>query len=539
MPRKKSKKQEAAASTETVVVETAQAPPTDPLPADSATADPAPVVTETVVVTEIVSDPEPLPPASMPVANDDDSRIPLVVDVDGTLITSDILAESYRMFLLHKPTQALVALTTLSDRAAFKKKIADSVDLDMQKLPFNPQVMALVAKAKADGRKVYLASASDRKYVEALAEALQLFDGVFASDGALNLKAEAKARVLCEAFGEKGFDYVGDGVGDFAVWQKSREVIVVGTSAYVAREAKLRFPHARILGKPIGIADYARALRVHQWSKNLLIFVPTVMAHLLTWAHLLPAIIAFFSFSFCASSVYLLNDWFDLDDDREHPVKQHRMLASGGLSLLKGTELIIITLLASVGLALTLPEEFLMVLAVYYALTFAYSLWLKHLVLVDVITLASLYGIRLISGASFGVELSEWLVAFSFFLFLSLALLKRYAELAARAAEGRNAPAGRGYEARDTSAIFSMATASAYIAVLVMALYIQNPLVTKLYASPQWLWGCCIILIYWVSHLLLLTARGKMNEDPVIFVMTDSTSLVCGGLMGMVLWASI
>jgi 4-hydroxybenzoate polyprenyltransferase/phosphoserine phosphatase len=477
--------------------------------------------------------------AGIPLHNDS-QNVPLVCDVDGTLLKTDLLAESFRALLLQKPLEALAALRRIKNRAAFKRYVAERITLDIATLPVNHDVLELVKEARAQGRKVYLASASDRIYIEALARHYDgLFDGVFASNGTVNLKGETKAQVLCDAFGEGGFDYVGDSSCDVPVWQKARAAIVAGSGS-VARKAAGQLPHIRTLGKQSSLSDYAKALRVHQWSKNMLVFVPTVMAHKLSAQHLLPALTAFFSFCFCASSAYLLNDWFDIDHDRQHPEKQHRTLASAKLSMVRSLQLVPLLLVMSAGLAALLPKPFLMTLTAYYALTLAYSLWLKHTVLIDVITLACLYGIRIIAGAALGIPLSEWLVAFSFFLFLSLAMVKRCAELINCASEGKDKPAGgRGYILNDIPAVFSMATASGYVAVLVLAFYIQNPEVSALYTYPRHLWGACLILTYWISRVLLLTSRGEMHEDPVIFAMTDRVSLTCGVALATLIWASV
>jgi 4-hydroxybenzoate polyprenyltransferase len=253
----------------------------------------------------------------------------------------------------------------------------------------------------------------------------------------------------------------------------------------------------------------------------------------------LPALIAFFSFSLCASSAYLVNDLLDLDADRGHPFKRQRKLASGNLSLVRGAQLICGLLVASLALALLLPGKFLLALVIYYAVTLSYSLWLKHAALIDVMTLACLYGIRILSGAALGITLSDWLVVFSFFLFLSLAMIKRCAELINCVADGRQQPMGRGYALRDITPIFNMATASGYVAVLVLALYIHNPDVYALYTHPKYLWGVCLVLAYWISRVLLLTSRGQMNEDPVIFATTDRASLLCGIVLAVLAWASL
>jgi 4-hydroxybenzoate polyprenyltransferase/phosphoserine phosphatase len=470
-------------------------------------------------------------------ANEKD--VPLVVDIDGTLLLTDLLAESFRLLMLREPLKALKGLSLRHNRASFKQYYAATLLPDMARMPVNAAMLDYVKQAKAQGRKVYLASASDHRLVQALADHMGLFDGIFASDGVTNLRAEAKAKALCDAFGEHGFDYAGNSDKDYPVWQKARGVIVAGTSASVRKEALRRFPHAQLVGEANRFSDYAKAMRVHQWFKNLLIIVPTIAAHMLHASQWIVALVAFLSFSLCASSVYLLNDWFDLDHDRIHPLKRRRMLASGQIPISEGTILIPVLLAGSLILGLFLPKAFLLVLGVYYLLTFSYSLWFKNQLLVDVVILACLYGIRIVSGGTLGIPLSDWLVVFSFFLFLSLAIIKRCAELINCSAEERGNPAGRGYLVGDTGTMMGMATASGYVAVLVLALYIQHPDVNQLYTHPKYLWAACVVFTYWISRVLLLTSRGQMNEDPVIFAMTDRVSWFCGFLLILLAWVSV
>ena len=469
----------------------------------------------------------------------DERTIPLVVDVDGTLLKTDLLAESFRALLLSKPLQALRALGSIRSRAAFKRRVAQAVTLDLETLPMHQDVLALMKQAKAQGRPVYLASGADAIYVEALAARLGFLDGVFASDGITNLTRTHKARLLCTKFGAKGFDYIGNEHADFKVWNEARKVLVVATAGRIAEKAKSRYRDVELVGKPTQARTYIRAMRVHQWAKNLLIFVPMVMAHAVAPSQLLLGVMAFFSFSCCASAVYLLNDWADIDHDRKHPTKRDRTFASGALSLAQGAKLVMLLLMISLLLGLWLPPAFLPALGVYFLLTLSYSLWLKHHAIIDVMTLACLYGIRLLCGAALGVALSDWLVAFSVFLFLSLAMIKRCAELHNCIAQGRSKPMGRGYQLSDVNVMFAMATASGYVAVLVLAFYLQSPDVSMLYSYPKQLWGACLILAYWISRVLLLTARGQMNEDPVTFAVTDRASLACAVLLGLLLSLSL
>lgn len=466
---------------------------------------------------------------------------PLVVDLDGTLLNTDLLLEAFFSLVAANPLAALRALGALAQgKAAFKARLAAESVIEIATLPVNAEVLAFIRERKALGHKVYLASASDRIHVEALATHLGLFDGVFYSDGSVNLGGARKAKVLCDAFGHKGFDYIGNAKVDVAVWRHSGEVLLANVSPGLSRSVQRWAPEARAVAAHRPSArDYAKALRLHQWLKNLLIFVPAIAAHLFG-APLLSALIAFFSFSLCASSVYLLNDLLDLKSDREHRTKSRRAFASGKIPLVQGIVLVPVLLAGAASLAALLPLRFAIVLAGYYVLTLAYSFWLKRQMLVDVVTLACLYGVRLLAGgAAVGVTLSPWLGALSVFLFLSLALIKRCTELGERQRAGRGDPPGRGYRLADLSALQSMAAASGYLSILVLALYFNSPAVVALYSWPNRMWLICVLALYWISRVLLLSHRGDMHDDPVVFAATDRVSLLTAVAVGAVVLISL
>jgi 4-hydroxybenzoate polyprenyltransferase/phosphoserine phosphatase len=479
---------------------------------------------------------------SMPWADPDAADLPLVVDVDGTLLQTDILFESFLALLANRPWQAVRAmLALLRGKAALKAFIAERAEIPVGSLPVNQAVLDFLHQQKAKGRKIYLASASDRRPVAALAEHLGLFDGVFASDGALNLAGSAKAAALCAEFGDKGFDYAGDSVVDLVVWRRARKAILVNAAPRLIVRAEREFGAVLCIpGQRPQLPDYVWSLRMHQWLKNLLIFVPALAAH--QWGHLIDiGLPAFLSFSLCASSVYLLNDMLDLKDDRTHPTKCNRPFARGALPLSQGFLLVPASLsLAAVLAAWFLPLDFVGVLATYWGMTLGYSLYLKRRMLVDVVMLTCLYGLRILAGGvAMKVTPSPWLLGFSLFLFFSLALVKRCTELIDRADAGSAETAGRAYQRDDLPILEAMSAASGYAAVVVMALYINSAAVVALYRRPEILWFICLILVYWISRVLLLTRRGEMHDDPVVFAATDRISLLCGASVAAVLLASL
>ncbi|WP_295993874.1 UbiA family prenyltransferase [Rugamonas sp.] len=472
--------------------------------------------------------------------------VPLVVDLDGTLLRSDMLLESALAFVRAAPQRALAPLWWLAGgKAALKRRLAEQTDIDVTTLPYDPRVLALIERERALGRTIVLATASDRLLAERIAAHLGLFDEVLASDGGVNLSAGRKRDALLARYGRQGYDYAGNSADDLPVWATARHACVVGAGAGLLRRARACCEVAEVLPPPPARArlrTLLKALRVHQWSKNLLLFLPLLAAHQGgDPLRLLAGMLAFLCFSLCASSVYLLNDLLDVADDRHHKSKRARPFAAGSLSLLTGVALAPLLLIAAFGLAgWLLPWRFSAVLGGYYALTLAYTLHLKRVMGLDAITLAALYTLRLIAGAAaFDVPLTFWMLAFSMFMFLSLALVKRYAELREARSRGDAAQArGRGYFPGDLDMIASLGAASGYLAVLVLALYTQDHATVALYRRPQLIWLACPLLLLWITRTWMLTHRGLMHDDPVVFAMKDRTSLVIGLLFAAIFGAA-
>lgn len=468
---------------------------------------------------------------------------PLCVDLDGTLIHSDLLLESFMLLLKRNPLYLLLLpFWLLQGKAALKAEIARRVELDAAALPYNREFLLWLQTQHESGREVWLCTASNRRLAERVAAHLGMFAGVLASSDEYNLSGRSKAQALVEKFGAKNFDYCANHAVDLAIWRVSQGAVVVnGNDSLVQAAASVTrieavFPNRTGLLRPL-----LKALRLHQWAKNVLVFVPLLAAH--RWgdtALLQDAVLAFFAFGLCASSVYLLNDMLDLEADRYHPRKRERPFASGDLSLIAGFVLVPLLLLGTVWLASGLPQMFWLVLAAYYALTVAYSFGLKSLVLVDTITLAGLYTVRIIAGGvAVNVPLSFWLLLLAVFLFLSLALVKRYAELDAMQRQGKLKAAGRGYHVEDLPILHSLGTASGYLCVLVLALYINSPMVTSLYDNPHAIWFLCVLLLYWVSRVWLIAHRGQMHDDPVVFALRDRVSQVVAVLAVLTVLAAV
>ena len=462
--------------------------------------------------------------------NVSDRAIALCVDCDGSLIRTDLLHES--VFRLLKAAPWLVLLLPvwlLRGKAYLKERLARRVSVDVTTLPLNDDVLDLARGARASGRRVILATASHRIPAQALATHLGLFDEVLATEGSVNLSGTAKHAMLVSRFGERGFDYVGNGHSDLAVWASARRAVVVSASATLARAAAAVTTVDRVIAPPrAGLRAYLRGLRLHQWLKNLLVFVPLFAAHHLhVRAELAQALLAFLSFSLCASAVYVLNDLLDLESDRSHVRKRLRPFASGVIPLWHGALLMPLLLGAALAIALLLPGAFALVLAAYFGCTLAYSILLKRQVIVDVLMLASLYTIRVIAGgAATAIVPSFWLLAFSMFMFLSLAMVKRYSELQLTLQQHQQGAAGRGYVVQDLPVLMSIGTGSGLVAVMVFALYINNPETRGNYSEPLWLWPVPPLLLYWVSRIWMKAHRGEVDDDPVVFAVRDWQSLV-------------
>lgn len=455
----------------------------------------------------------------------------LCVDLDGTLLRSDILVESAVALFRADPVKGLLMpIWLFRGKAHLKGRIAEYAQVDVSVLPYDERVLQLIDERRSAGHRIVLATATHHRFAQQIADHLGVFDEVMATDGQTNLSGERKRQRLVERYGEGGYDYAGNSPDDLAVWKSARKGFVVNASARVAKAASGAVQVEKTLQSGTRWSAYLKQVRLHQWAKNALIFVPLILSHQTSNPALLwQAILAFVAFGLTASSVYVLNDLLDLDADRHHIRKKHRPLAAGHIPIQHGVALAPLLLAAALLISLALPWLFLATLCGYYSLTLAYSAYLKRREMLDVVTLAALYTTRIIAGGAVtGVELSFWLLAFSLFLFLSLALVKRYSELLVMRGQGKLGAKGRGYQVADLSILASLGAASGYIAVLVMALYINSPEVKMLYSYPEVLWLSCPALLFWVGRIWILAHRGSVHDDPVVFALRDRWSQVLG-----------
>ena len=469
------------------------------------------------------------------------STRPLVVDLDGTLIHSDLLWEAVVLFLKKNVLRAwLLPLWLLRGKAGFKEQLAREVGMDLEPaaLPYDQKVLEIVRAERARGRTIVLATGSQRVFAERIAAHLGLFDLVLATDDGINLTSHNKARRLAELYGSRGYDYIGNSRADLAVWLDCSDAICVHRKPFRLADGRSTTHSGSVRGGA-GKA-LLKAMRPRQWLKNLLVFVPMLAGHALDLWTFEAALVAFIAFSLCASSAYLLNDALDAQDDRVHPTKHRRPIASGALPLPLALLASPLLALAAIVLCAVTNPLLLMVVLLYFVSTVAYSVYLKRLLMVDIVTLAILYSLRILGGsAATGIAPSFWLLAFSFFIFLSLALLKRHSELFNLHREGKEKTRGRGYTTADKAPIGIMGINAAFVSVLIFMLYFNSGNVLDLYASPAWLGGILPLLVFWLGRLWVLAFRGEVNEDPVLYVSKDKVSLVVVALcLGLAVLAS-
>ena len=451
----------------------------------------------------------------------------LAVDLDGTLCRTDTLHETLLNLAAKSPWQFFKSLRwLLRGKANFKSNLADRGVISLEALPLNLEVMETLRDARAKGRRTVLVSASDHRQVTVVADATGLFDEAYGTADGRNLKGARKANFLIQRFGEKGFDYIGDAKADIPVWAAANKAITVNAGNSLRRAAEAANSNTVHIADPTGTALASwKALRPHQWSKNALLFLPMLAAHDL--GSFPQVILGFLAFSLTASTVYIINDLMDLVADRAHPRKKHRPFASGAISAARGMSmsLVLIALAITFGI-MTDSSGFCGVLAGYFFTTFAYTLWLKHKLIIDVLTLGGLYTLRVIAGGvAAGIDLSPWMLGFSIFIFLALAAVKRQAELMDQLATGRDF-SGRSYEVQDLPVLRSIAISAGHSAVLVLGLYISSGEVQRLYSFSEPLWVICPLLLYWILRMVMKAHRGSMTDDPIVFAATDRVSIL-------------
>jgi len=482
---------------------------------------------------QIISQPESSQPA----------LLPLCVDLDGTLVKSDTLVDSLLVLLRMRPLLAFrLPGPLLHGKAAFKAFLSESISLDVAHLPYNRKLLQFLQQERSLGRPIYLATGADLALANRVAAHLGIFSGVLGSDGTTNLTGANKLVSLRRRLDSDAFDYIGNDTPDMPLLAHASQPMVANPSLAlrIALRARGIRPRRVFQERSHPLSSLLKAVRLHQWAKNLLIFVPLLLSHALSLGKLLTALEAFCCFSLTASAAYILNDLMDIDADRRHAQKRLRPFASGDLPAFSGILMAAIFLFLGLAGGHLLPGGFFGWLLVYLATTLTYSTYLKRIALVDVLTLSGLYILRLLAGGAVTLTpISHWLAGFSMFLFLSLAMVKRFSELENLRARGLPARNSRGYLLADMDQLRSFGTASAYAAVVVFAIYISELDVIKLYRQPRLLWLIVPLMILWLNRVWLLASRGELDEDPVAFALTDRMSQLIGVAVVVIAWLAL
>jgi 4-hydroxybenzoate polyprenyltransferase len=445
--------------------------------------------------------------------------LPICVDLDGTLLKTDLLCEAIIQLIKRNPFHLFKIFGwRLKGKAFFKSKVAEYIPIKSQFLPYNQKVLNFLEQASKNAHPLFLATGAPKVYAEQIANHLGCFEKVFSSDGSRNLIKANKANSLVDFLGEKGFSYIGNSKDDIPIWKMAKDVYFVNTPMHVQKKVRLFASASVIDEQSISLSLILKQLRVYQWAKNFLLFVPLIASH--SFSGFYKASLAFLSFSFLSSAIYVMNDLCDLEADRQHPTKKNRPLASGALPIQFGLLLPLLLLPLSFALAQFLPYRFTGVLLFYLVINIGYNLVLKTRPIIDVLSLSMLYLLRILGGhVVAGVAFSPWLTTFSLFFFLSLALIKRYTECITK-----ETVIGRGYSASDASFISALGITSNAISILVFALYLNSNQVLKVYRSPEYLWIFIPVLFYWINRLWLKASRMQMHDDPVVFALKDRIS---------------
>ena len=458
----------------------------------------------------------------------------LFVDLDGTLIKSDLLFECLVPIIKNYFYAIFLApFWLLKGKAYLKDKFSDLVSINPEILPYNNNVLEYIRKEKENGSKIILATASNIKLAKSISDYLGIFDDVIASSKEENLKGKNKLNKIKLYIKNnninKEFSYIGDSEADVKIFNETNIPIVVGNKNVFNKIKSKNDKTTFVDGEnDFSLKKFFKMIRTYQWVKNFLIFLPLILAHkFLDVNLLLKALVAFFSFSFLASSVYIINDIMDVESDRIHPSKKNRPIASGAVKISSALKVAFILMPLSFIISIFLGKEFLFVLLTYFITTSCYSFYLKKIMLVDILILSLLYTVRIFAGGvALNIYLSPWLFMFSLFFFFSLACAKRYSELYAVRNNLQDEIKGRGYQAQDLEQIQIFGSSSGYIAILIFALYIQSDISMKLYKTPSFFWALCPIMLYWISRVWLLSHRGQMTQDPIIFALKDKVSYV-------------
>jgi len=463
----------------------------------------------------------------------------LYVDLDDTLVSTDTLWERLLLLLKAKPLALfLIPFWILEGKARFKRKMSEEAYSPTKNWPLNPAVLDKIESVRSSGGEVILATAADTSIAHQVSAQAGGFDAILCSTESINLKGKNKLEAIQHHSGGEPFCYIGDCEADLPIWEACETALVVNPNESLRKKmSHLKQVEALDGPQDMSFRTIRKAMRIHQWAKNVLLLVPLLLSHqILVGDKLIDVLMALVGFGLTVSATYIWNDLLDIEADREHPSKCERPLAAGKLSIKNGIFLSLVIFSAGLLTSYFIDPGFFLLVCGYVALTLTYSFKLKSLLLVDVLMLGIFYTYRIIMGAEAAdVVISPWLLAFSIFFFLSLGFVKRFSEIQNKLQKDNDPEVKiRGYFGGDISMVRSFGVASGNLSMLILALYLTSPSVAPLYNSPEWLWAICLILFYWLMRIWFLAQRNQMPEDPVLFAIHDKTSLIAGALIVVV-----
>lgn len=466
-----------------------------------------------------------------------DRRLPLVCDLDGTLIKSNSFHENFFQAFFHSPKRLFCSVSRWLNRAALKYTLANIHPIEVRGLPYREEVLDLIRNAHADGRGIYLVTAADQSIADNVISHLGGFDGAKGSDGSLNLKSRNKLKWLQESF-PNGFIYAGDSAADLPIWEAATGAVLVGNAARYASQLRNAGVEVRTIftEKNGSVKDWLSELRIHQWSKNVLIFVPLFFSHPVgNFCVVLKTAIAFLAVGLVASSTYVINDLADLEADRAHATKRFRAIADGRISIINGFLASIFLLATGLGMALLLHPRFALAVSSYLALTLAYSFCFKRYALLDVTVIGCLFTLRIVMGQVVNdFEFSPWLFSFSSMLFFSLSLAKRHVEVMHAHSQGKDVIKGRGYLPDDWPLTLGYGLASASASIVIMLIFVAlDPSVTEAYHNSVLLFVAPVGVFVWLQRIWILSHRMHLHDDPVVFALKDKISYLIGACIAL------
>jgi len=457
-----------------------------------------------------------------------ESKKVLVVDLDNSLLKIDLFKESLGKSLLKRPLVFFkTVMLALNSIALAKTFISKECKTDCHTLPYNNKILDIIDSYRKKGYLILLATGAPQAYAHSIANHLGLFDEVIATNEQINNVGINKLESIKKHVNDS-FIYLNDSVKDLPVWLHCKKAILIGDNGRVKNMLiKNNVEIIDTVKKEKSIIEILlKQLRVHQWSKNMLLFVPALLSHqLLEPGVFLNALCSFIAFSLLASSIYVLNDIIDVDYDRKHPMKKNRPIAAGDLSMLRAYAVLLVCFLIGGWMAMLLGTTFLFVMAVYIILNLLYSLYFKRIIILDVLLLMSFYTLRIIAGhIPDTFPFSPWLLSFSVFLFFSLAFLKRYVNIILE--NNVSTKNGTGYSINDSNILKSFGVGSGIISTLVLILYTGSEQVQPFYLTPMILIFLAPIMLYWICRIWLLADRGLIKDDPILFAIKDKISYV-------------